>query len=251
MTVGVFMLVMGDQDWLPLGLRAVFTGHENYVKRIRPRRRGGRGHMNEAAHDFTASADAAVPPLSCPWIPRPGQSEPAAADPGIADTEAARREPVPAYANLPEALDAALAGTGLAVRDRQFIDRLMKWDKWNAASLVSLLWKARFAGRAEAAMKPQEVETVIGALKDAARYRESGADSLGCRDCEDVPAGRCQEHSKDFARARACTDLAASMTAVRTALGKGAAGKATAPGTGAGLPQPRGGGAGYFRTVAS
>ncbi len=141
-------------------------------------------------------------------------------------------------------------GTGLAGRDRQFLDRMVQWDKRNTAALVSLLWKARFAGRAEAAMKPQELDTVIGALRDAARYRESGADTLGCRDCEDVLGGRCQEHSKDYDRARACTDLAASLTAVRAALSKGTAGKATAPGTGAGLPQPRGD-AGYARTVTS
>jgi hypothetical protein len=113
-----------------------------------------------------------------------------------------------------------------------------------------VLWKARSAGRAEAALKPQELDTVIGALKDAARYRESGADTMGCRDCENVPGGRCQEHSKDYDKAQACTDLARSLAAARAAAGKGAAGKATAPGTGAGLPQPRGG-AGYARPVAS
>jgi hypothetical protein len=100
-------------------------------------------------------------------------------------------------------------------------------------------------------MKPQEFEIVVGALRDSARYRESGADSLGCRDCENVPGGgRCQEHSKDFDRAQACTDLAAALKAARAALGKGAAGKATAPGTGAGLPQPRGDSS-YVRPVAS
>jgi hypothetical protein len=233
--------------------------------------------MNEAAHDCTASAAAAATPSPYPWIPPPGPAEPGAADrpgvaepggtdrPGVAEPGVADRgvaepggtdredswpEPASTYANLPEALDAALVGTGLAGRDRQFLDRLVKWDKRNAASLVSLLWKARFAGRAEAAMKPHELETVIGALRDAARYRESGADTLGCRDCEDVPGGRCQEHSRDLDRAQACTDLAATLTAVGAALGKGAAGKATAPGTGAGLPQPRGE-AGYVRPVAS
>jgi hypothetical protein len=203
--------------------------------------------MNDAAHDCTASAAAAAPPPPHPWIPAPGPAEPGVTDlPGAADNE----ESVPAYASLPEALDAALAGAVLAGRDCQFIDRLGKWDKRNAASVVSLLWKARFAGRAEAAMKPQELDTVIVALRDAARYRESGADIMGCRDCENVPGGRCQEHSKDFDRAQACTDLATALTAARAALGKGTVGKATAPGTGAGLPQPRDD-AGYARPVAS
>jgi hypothetical protein len=159
-------------------------------------------------------------------------------------------QPAPASADLREALDAALAGTGLTGRDRQFLDRLVKWDKRNAASLVSLLWRARFAGRAEAVMKPRELEIIITALGDAARYRESGADSLGCQDCENVPGGRCHEHSKDLDRARDCTNLAGLLTAVRAALGQGAAGKATAAGAGAGLPQPRGD-AGYARPVAS
>jgi hypothetical protein len=184
--------------------------------------------MNEAAHDCPASATAAVPPSPSTTIPPPGPAEPGGADGG-------ESWPEPPYANLPEALDAALAGTGLAGRDRQYLDRLVKWDKRNAASLVAVLWKARLAGRAEAAMKPRELGIVIGALRDSARCRESGADTVGCRDCEDVPGGRCQEHSKDCDRAQECTDLAATLTAVRAALG---------------LPQPRGG-AGYARPVAS
>lgn len=200
--------------------------------------------MNEAAHDCPASAAAAVPPSPSTTIPRPSPAEPGAADSG-------ESWPEPPYTIPPEVLDGALAGMGLAGRDRQFLDRLVKWDKRNAASLVSVLWKARLAGRAEAAMKPRELGIVIGALRDSARYRESGADTMGCRDCEDVPGGRCQEHSKDFDRAQECTDLAAALTAIRSAaLGKGTGGKATAPGTGAGLPQPRGD-AGYVRPVAS
>lgn len=216
--------------------------------------------MNEAANDRMAGPAAAEPLPPYPWIPPPGRAEPDPARPGSAESgsadsgpgdagrEGSWPEPASASVGLPEALDAALAGTGVAVQDRQFIDRLAMRDKRNAASLVSLLWKARFTGRAEAAMKPQEFEIVIGALRDAARYRESGADSLGCRDCEDVPGGRCAEHSKDYDRAQACTDLAAALTAARAALGKGAAGKATATGTG--LPQQRGD-EGYVRPVAS
>jgi hypothetical protein len=207
--------------------------------------------MSEAAHDSTASAAAAAPSPPYPRIPAPSPAEPAAGEPrGSWPEPDSASDPASADADVPEALDAALAGAGLAGADRQFIDRLVKRDQRYTASLASVLWKARSAGRAEAALKPQELETVIGALKDAARYRESGADTMGCRDCENVPAGRCQEHSKDFDKAQACTDLARSLTAARAALGKGAPGKATAPGTGAGLPGSRGD-AGYARPVAS
>jgi hypothetical protein len=207
--------------------------------------------MNEAAHDSTASAAATAPPSPHPWVPAPSPAEPGAAEPGEPWPEPdSGSASASAGTDLSGGLGAALAGAGLAGQDRQFIDRLVKRDQQTAASLVSVLWKARIAGRAEAALKPQELETVIGALKDAARYRESGADTMGCRDCENVPGGRCQEHSKDYDKAQACTDLARSLTAARAAIGKGAAGKATAPRTGAGLPQPRGD-AGYARPVAS
>jgi len=112
-----------------------------------------------------------------------------------------------------DALDAALGGAVLRSRDKQFLNRLVKWDKRNAASVVSLLWRARLAGRAEAALSDGELDIVLGALSDAASYRDSGADSLGCSDCENVLSGRCSEHAKDPDRARSCTELASALAA--------------------------------------
>ncbi len=127
-------------------------------------------------------------------------------------------------AGVRDALDAVLARTMLSSRDRQFLTRLVKWDKRNAASVVSLLWRARLAGRAEAALTGRQLEVVLGALADAAAYRESGAESIGCWDCENFPGGRCAEHAKDFERARACAELGSALAAGN--------------GTAASLPQP-------------
>jgi hypothetical protein len=124
-----------------------------------------------------------------------------------------------------DALDTALAGAALSSRDRQFLTRLVKWDKRNATSVVSLLWRARLAGRAEAALSGRQLEIVLGALADAAAYRESGAESLGCWDCENFPGGRCAEHAKDLDLAQACTELAAALAA-----GKGTAVELPEPG---------------------
>jgi len=99
----------------------------------------------------------------------------------------------------------------LCRRDQQFLSRLIKWDKRNAAAMVSLLWRARLAGRAEVTLSPDQLEVVLAALSDAATYRDSGADSLGCWDCENVPGGWCSEHAKDRDRARACTDLRSEL----------------------------------------
>jgi hypothetical protein len=128
---------------------------------------------------------------------------------------------------LREELSAALAGAEIGRRERHFMSRLVTWHRANAGPVVSLLWKARLAGRAEASMTPQELDTVIGALRDAARYRESGADTIGCWDCENAIAGsRCEEHSRDFDTARDCLALAQVLAAIR-----GAAAKVPAPPT--------------------
>ena len=136
-----------------------------------------------------------------------------------------RQGPESRRASVRDALDTALAGAALSSRDRQFLTRLLKWDKRNAASVVSLLWRARLAGRAEAALSGRQLEIVLGALADAAAYRESGAESLGCWDCENFPGGRCAEHAKDPDLAQACTELAAALTA-----GKGTAAELPQPG---------------------
>jgi hypothetical protein len=82
--------------------------------------------------------------------------------------------------------------------------------------------RARAAGRAEAALTTRQLEIMVTALEDAAVYRESGADALGCWDCENIPGGRCADHAKDTDRARAYTELAAQLAASGSA---GAAGR--------------------------
>jgi hypothetical protein len=114
-------------------------------------------------------------------------------------------------------LEAALAGVRLGGRDRQFLARLVHWDKRNAASVASLLERAqeagREAGRAEAGLTPRQLELVVAALGDAAVYRASGAAATSCWDCEMVPGGRCADHTRDFDRASAYADLASALSA--------------------------------------
>jgi len=116
-------------------------------------------------------------------------------------------------ATVRDALDVALRGITLSGRDRQFLGRLVHWDKRNAAAVASLIGRARLAGRAEATLSARQLEIVLTALEDAAVYRTSGADMLGCWDCENIPGGRCADHAKDADRARACTELAAQLAA--------------------------------------
>lgn len=153
----------------------------------------------------------AGPPPPEPALPGPGADEPALIGAAREDSEGLREE-----------LSAALAGAEIGRHERHFMSRLVTWHRANAGPVVALLWKARLAGRAEASMTPQELDTVIGALRDAARYRESGADTIGCWDCENiVGGGRCEEHSRDFDKARDCLALARVLTAIRGAAAKG------------------------------
>ena len=114
-------------------------------------------------------------------------------------------------ATVRDALDAALRGIRLDGRDRRFLNRLVHWDKREATAVASLLWQARMAGRCEAALSSRQLELVLAALEDAARYRTSGADAAGCWDCENIPGRRCADHARDTDRARACTELAAQL----------------------------------------
>jgi hypothetical protein len=123
-----------------------------------------------------------------------------------------------------EVLEKALRGVRLSSRDRQFLGRLVHWDKRNATSVAALLTRAREAGREEAGLTPRQREVVIAALRDAAIYRASGAAGQGCWDCEIIPGGRCAEHARDFDRAGSYAELAEKL-----------AGKAVQPG----LPEPR------------
>ena len=149
------------------------------------------------------------------------------------------------------ALYAALCGARLGSRDRQFLGRLVSWDKRNAASVAALLWRAREAGRDEAALTPRQLEVVLSALNDAAVYRASGRAAAFCWDCELVPGGKCGEHAKDNDRALAYTE-AARVLSGRAPLPPAAVlpGKATAAGDVQNvLPPPRGI-AGYRRRAS-
>jgi hypothetical protein len=128
-------------------------------------------------------------------------------------------------ATVRDALDAALHGIRLGGRDRRFLNRLVHWDKREAAAVASLLWQARVAGRCEVALSSRQLEIVLAALEDAATYRTAGADAAGCWDCENIPGGRCADHARDADRARACTELAAQLGS-----GPGAAGLPPVPG---------------------
>jgi hypothetical protein len=119
-------------------------------------------------------------------------------------------------ASVREVLDSALAGIRLGCRDRQFLARLVHWDKRNAASVAALIVRAREAGREEAGLTPRQLEVVMAALGDAALYRSSGAAGMGCWDCEIVPGGRCAYHARDNDRADAYAELAADLSGTAT-----------------------------------
>jgi hypothetical protein len=141
--------------------------------------------------------------------PGPGELSPGAPGPGAPAGDAA----APRRGTARQLLDAALAGVRLGGRDRQFLTRLVHWDKRNAASVASLLECARAAGRAESGLTPRQLEIVVAALGDAAVYRASGAAATSCWDCEMVRGGRCADHARDFDRASAYADLASALSA--------------------------------------
>jgi hypothetical protein len=109
-------------------------------------------------------------------------------------------------------LEDALAGVELSAADRRFLTRLIGWDKRTAASIASLLRRARQSGRHEAALSPKELETVLAALTDAYAFRTSGSAAAGCWDCADRASGLCAEHEKDAGRAHAFAELAAALS---------------------------------------
>jgi hypothetical protein len=119
-------------------------------------------------------------------------------------------------ASVREVLEGALAGIRLGCRDRQFLARLVHWDKRNAASVAALIVRAREAGREEAGLTPRQLEVVMAALGDAALYRSSGAAGVGCWDCENIPGGRCAYHARDNDRADAYAELAADLSGTAT-----------------------------------
>ena len=156
------------------------------------------------ARQLAAAPVAPIAPR--PVAPRPVAPRPATPGTGTSGPGARR-------ATVRDELDAALAGAPLSTRDRQFLSKLVHWDKRNAASVASLLRRARRAGRNEAALTPVQLETVLAALEDAVVHRVAGVGTVGCWDCENVRGGRCAEHSRDFERARDYADLAALLAA--------------------------------------
>ena len=154
-----------------------------------------------------------------PVAPRPvapGPVAPGPVAPGPVAPGTGTSGPGACRATVRDELDAALAAAPLSTRDRQFLSKLVHWDKRNAASVASLLRRARRAGRNEAALTPVQLETVLAALEDAVVHRVAAIGTVGCWDCEKVRGGRCAEHSRDFERARDYAELAALLAASAT-----------------------------------
>ena len=168
--------------------------------------------MSECGQGSTASLVTAVPRSAVPGPAVPGPAVPRPVAPGTGTSG-----PGACRATVRDELDAALTGAPLSTRDRQFLSKLVHWDKRNAASVASLLRRARRAGRNEAALTPVQLETVLAALEDAVVHRVAGVGTVGCWDCEKVRGGRCAEHSRDFERARDYAELAALLAASATA----------------------------------
>jgi hypothetical protein len=110
------------------------------------------------------------------------------------------------------ALETALSGVQLTGADLRFLARLSQWDKRNAATVASLVTRARQCGRAEAGLSPAQLDTVLAALIDGFAYRTSGAAAEGCWDCANRSSGLCGEHARDADRARDFADLAAALS---------------------------------------
>ena len=168
--------------------------------------------MSECGQGSTASLVTAVPRSAVPGPAVPGPAVPRPVAPGTGTSG-----PGACRATVRDELDAALTGAPLSTRDRQFLSKLVHWDKRNAASVASLLRRARRAGRNEAALTPVQLETVLAALEDAVVHRVAGVGTVGFWDCEKVRGGRCAEHSLDFERARDYAELAALLAASATA----------------------------------
>jgi hypothetical protein len=167
--------------------------------------------------DVRSRSAASQPGRSQPGRPQPGRPQPGRPQPGSGRVQL--QGPGARRATVRDVLDAALRGVALGGRDRRFLSRLVGWDKREAAAVASLLWQARLAGRCEVALSSRHVEIVLAALEDAATYRTSGADAVGCWDCENIPGARCADHARDADRARACTELAAQLASGPAAAG--------------------------------
>lgn len=161
-----------------------------------------------------ATGPVAVPTPSC-VRPRRGAGD-LPAERAVGETAAGEHPAGSRRSAARELLDSALAGIRLSCRDRQFVSRLLHWDKRNAESVASLLARARQAGREEAGLTARQRELIISALGDAAEYRASGAAGTGCWDCEMIPGGRCASHARDNDQARSYAELAALLSGCPT-----------------------------------
>jgi hypothetical protein len=159
--------------------------------------------MSDLAQVQVTGPVAVIPTPSCVRSRRPAT----VVVPGQGDESAAPAS----RATARQLLDRALAGARLGGRDRQFLARLVHWDKRSAASVARLLDAARQTGRAEAGLTPRQLETVLAALEDATLYRAGGA-GAACWDCEIIPGGRCADHARDSERARAYAELSALLS---------------------------------------
>lgn len=106
-------------------------------------------------------------------------------------------------------VETAPARTSQTRQDRQFRSWIGQCDRGDAGSVAALLW---LTGRDEAALTSRQLDVVLGALGDAITYRNSGANALGCWDCENVPGGRCAEHARNADTARAYAELASALS---------------------------------------
>jgi hypothetical protein len=164
--------------------------------------------MSDLAQVQVTGPVAVIPTPSCVRSRRPAT---------VVSPGQGSESPAPACrATARQLLDRALAGARLGGRDRQFLARLVHWDKRSAASVARLLDAARQAGRAESgqiegSLSPRQLETVLAALEDATLYRAGGAGAT-CWDCEIIPGGRCADHARDSERARAYAELSALLS---------------------------------------
>ena len=195
--------VAAQQDALASAPLAVAAARAPAPRLSAPRASAPAGPGVLTARTATPRPSAPRPPVARPAVARPVGAVPdLPASPG---TRASVRD------DLLDALD----GVPFSGRDRQFLGRLVHWDKRNAASVVSLLKRARQAGRAEIGLSPVQLQTVLAALQDAVVHRVSGVGSVGCWDCENARGGRCPDHAGDFERARDYAGLAALLSAER------------------------------------
>ncbi|HUK73039.1 MAG TPA: hypothetical protein VLW50_30520 [Streptosporangiaceae bacterium] len=99
------------------------------------------------------------------------------------------------------ALRQALAGVPLGRYDLRIVHWLAGWDDSTARTVVSLLHRARQAGRGEWTLTAAQAETARQAIADACQWRDP-AGGLGCGDCLELSVQHdeprmCDDHQAD------------------------------------------------------